>query len=182
MVLKCTGFCGKYSIHCPVFFFSSPPCCHSPFYLFLLPLISLSASLWSCPPPPQDFLPLLRWQGDGLSPNKLVHLSIRASVEEVPAIMKLSGRLRLREWWREGEKDWIMAFCARDRERKQKCVAGVSRYAEETCSWTEHRELATAWCSDPWTTTHSLYPHVIASPAWILTQHCFLLICCFFSL
>lgn len=53
---------------------------------------------------PLDFLPLLRWQGDGLSPNKLVHLSIRGSVEEVPAIMKLSGRLQLREWWREEEE------------------------------------------------------------------------------
>lgn len=166
----------------PFSFFPVPPAAILHFICFSY---LLSAFLPLCdlvPPPPQDFLPLLRWQGDGLSPNKLVHLSIRASVEEVPAIMKLSGRLRLREWWREGEKDWIMAFCARDRERKQKCVAGVSRYAEETCSWTEHRELATAWCSDPWTTTHSLYPHVIASPAWILTQHCFLLICCFFSL
>lgn len=33
--------------------------------------------------------------------------------------MKLSGRLQLREWWREGEKDWIMALCARDGERTE---------------------------------------------------------------
>lgn len=131
---------------------------------------------------PQDFLPLLRWQGDGLSPNKLVHLSIRASVEEVPAIMKLSGRLQLREWWREGEKDWIMALCARDREREQKWVAGVSIYAEKTCYGTENWDLPSVRCSDPWTTTHNLCPHVITSPAWILTQHHFLLICCFSSL
>ena len=97
--------------------------CHPQFLLFLFPLICpseisffprssplLSSLLLSSPAPPlllllllliPDFLPLLRWQGDGLSPNKLVHLSIRASVEEVPAIMKLSGRLGAREWWRE---------------------------------------------------------------------------------
>lgn len=110
MVLKCTDFCGKYSIHCPVFLFSSPPAAILHFICFSY---LLSAFLPLCDlvlPPPQDFLPLLRWQGDGLSPNKLVHLSIRASVEEVPAIMKLSGRLRLREWWREGEKTELWHF------------------------------------------------------------------------
>lgn len=35
-------------------FFQSP-CCHSPFYLFLLPLICLSASLWSCSSTPRTF-------------------------------------------------------------------------------------------------------------------------------
>lgn len=95
-VLKCTGFSGMHSIHCPIF----------PWWVCSLPFSILFVSLTSYLPfclsvilffsPPQDFPPLLRWQGDGLSPNKLVHLSIRASVEEVPAIMKLSGRLRQR--------------------------------------------------------------------------------------
>lgn len=84
-----------YCIQCPDFLGESPAAilhfiCFSYLLSAFLPLCDLV--LLS----PQDFPPLLRWQGDGLSANKLVHLSIRASVEEVPAIMKLSGRLRQR--------------------------------------------------------------------------------------
>lgn len=88
--------------------FSVEPFLSSPFLTPLLYSSPHSSTLLSS----EDFLPLPRWQGDGLCPNKLVHLSIRASVE-VPAIMKLSGRWGAWEWWRDGEKkgwEWVMGL------------------------------------------------------------------------